>query len=184
MNLIEKLSQRLEEKFLQGDVRLIRGKPVSPLGIWTLSMSFADGYMVEIGWQRHRGFGLSACYELDLGTSFDEIFGDDKLIYERIITLVAKRLPTNGHIPLSLAGLRKSRGILQADLSQKIGMSTAGLAQLERAGSVDNMKLHTLEKLIAGLGGKLVVSAIFPDAIKRHIMTSAQAPQFRPSDGD
>ncbi|MEM8986989.1 MAG: helix-turn-helix transcriptional regulator [Pseudomonadota bacterium] len=59
-----------------------------------------------------------------------------------------------------LADLRKQLGVTQAELAEKMGRSQATIAEMEKR---DDMKLSNLRRVIESLGGKLKVSAEFPD---------------------
>lgn len=61
---------------------------------------------------------------------------------------------------LTLADLRRSRGLTQAELARLLGVSQPNVSKLEHGGEV---QLSTLGDYIAALGGKLEVRAVFED---------------------
>jgi len=60
---------------------------------------------------------------------------------------------------LDLAGLRRSVGVTQATLAERLGMSQSDLSKLERR---SDLRLSTLRAYIAGLGGDLTLVADIP----------------------
>lgn len=59
-----------------------------------------------------------------------------------------------------LYDLRQSRGHTQTDLADKLGVSQANISRIEHQ---EDMKVSTLDGYLRGLGGRLQVSAVFPD---------------------
>lgn len=62
---------------------------------------------------------------------------------------------------LALAELRKARRMSQAELAQNMGIKQPSVADMEKR---TDMYISTLRSLIEGMGGKLEITAIFPDA--------------------
>ena len=58
-----------------------------------------------------------------------------------------------------LAALRRSAGITQATLAERLGMSQSDLSKLERRA---DLRLSTLRAYVAGLGGDLTLIADLP----------------------
>lgn len=56
-----------------------------------------------------------------------------------------------------LAGARARAGLTQADLAQRLAISQASVAQLERPGS--NPRIATLDRALRASGAELVISA-------------------------
>lgn len=57
--------------------------------------------------------------------------------------------------------LRKARSLTQAEIADKLQISQPSVAALERR---SDLMLSTLAKYIAALGGRLEISAVFPEA--------------------
>lgn len=61
---------------------------------------------------------------------------------------------------LTLADLRRDRGLTQAELARLLGVSQPNVSKIEHGGEV---QLSTLGSYIAALGGRLEVRAVFED---------------------
>lgn len=63
-----------------------------------------------------------------------------------------------------LAELRKSQGITQAELAERLGVSQPNVAKIEAAGKrgAGGVHLSTLAGYVEALGGRLEVRATFP----------------------
>lgn len=55
---------------------------------------------------------------------------------------------------LLVAEMRKSAGLTQVQLAEKLGIGQSSLSQMENG---DDMHFGTLERIVAELGGKIVV---------------------------
>jgi hypothetical protein len=53
-------------------------------------------------------------------------------------------------------------------------MTKGGMAQLENDQAISSMRVETIEKVVQGLGGRLVVMAEFPNGQSRRIKTDRQ----------
>ena len=62
---------------------------------------------------------------------------------------------------MALADLRKARRMSQAELARNMGIKQPSVADMEKR---TDMYISTLRSLIEGMGGKLEITAIFPDA--------------------
>ena len=65
-----------------------------------------------------------------------------------------------------LAALRAQRGMTQAQLAKRLGVSQPHIAKLE-AGRAKNIELHTLCRWATALGAKLTVNVVPNGARKR-----------------
>jgi DNA-binding XRE family transcriptional regulator len=170
MNSFNQFAGRVRaELATNGDLAIAIDEPVTPDGSWFLSVSRSDGFMVEVEWHRHRGFGIVAGRELVFGSGVDEVYGSVDAAFDRAAQLLATGEATSNSDALDLGELRKLRGLLQKDVAERLGISKSGLAQMERPASLSSMQLDTLRKLIASLGGELVLRAQFPDGRERNI---------------
>ncbi|MDA1372075.1 MAG: XRE family transcriptional regulator [Proteobacteria bacterium] len=61
---------------------------------------------------------------------------------------------------MSLAEMRKARGIKQADMAHGLKIAQPNISQLENR---QDLLLSTLDNYVRTLGGKLEIHAIFPD---------------------
>lgn len=62
--------------------------------------------------------------------------------------------------PASLAALRRRRGLTQAELASRLGISQSDVSKIERR---RDMRLSTLRAVIAATGGALRLSAAYSD---------------------
>lgn len=171
MNVFEKLLLDLRKILSEkSDMRIEFDQPIAKSGLWCASVIGDDGYLLEIGWQKNRGFALSADYDSTFGEGFDEIIDDPHTVLPRVLGLLEKRECTNGDAPLTIAQLRKLLGVLQQEQATKLGMTKGGLAQLEKAGALERMQVGTVEKLINSLGGVLVLTAKLPNGELRKLV--------------
>jgi transcriptional regulator with XRE-family HTH domain len=69
--------------------------------------------------------------------------------------------------------LRKERGLSQADLAERLGVTQKRISAIERA---EDLNLSTLERYVAALGGRLHAGIEFDDE------TVALTPDDRPRD--
>lgn len=67
---------------------------------------------------------------------------------------------------LALADLRESQGITQQSLAASLGTGQSNISRIEHE---DDVYLSTLADYIAALGGRLEISAVFPDRTVRLI---------------
>jgi len=170
MNVLDQLLGRVQQQLgTRQDVLVTVEEPAVPEGIYFLTIARGD-YVVEVEWQRHRGFGVAAGRDLVFGSGVDEVYGSADAAFERIEQLLETRESTSDEASVSLIDLRKLRGLLQKDVAARLGISKSGLAQMERAESLTTMQIETLRKLVASLGGELVLSAHFPQGRERRII--------------
>lgn len=169
MNAFDQLVARAQEQFGgRKDQHVAVDEPLSPEGTYFLSVAQGD-YVVEVEWRRHRGFGIAAGRNLVFGSGVDEIYGAAEIAFDRIKQLLETEESTSGAAPVDLIDLRKLRGLLQKDVADRLGISKSGLAQMERPDSLSTMQIETLRRLVASLGGELVINARFPEGRERRI---------------
>lgn len=58
-----------------------------------------------------------------------------------------------------LMELRKSQGLRQVDLAERIGVSQKAISKIER-GDIENTKIATIRKYVEAVGGEIEVAAI------------------------
>lgn len=170
MSIFDQFVEAAQQQFGgHPDFELIVSRPKRPEGVWFLTFARSDGYLIEVEWQRNRGFGIAAGSDLVFGTGVDEVYGAASTTLERIAHLVETGEPTSNEAALELAELRKLRGLLQKQVAESVGITKSGLAQMERPAALAAMQIDTLRKLIAGMGGELVLTARFPGGTERQI---------------
>lgn len=169
MNAFEKLIQSvradLEHAAIETAIPLDRRK-----GVWMLTITLDDGFTIEVEWNRYRGFGLSAGWELAFGVGVDEVHDDAEQVRTRILALAREPRATSADQPLPLGALRRALGWEQNDLATKIGMTKAHLAQLERPHGMSRMQIDTLSRVLTGLGGELEVRVRLPNERVRRLL--------------
>lgn len=151
------------------DFELEVSSPVRPDGFWVATLHAPDGYAAEVEWNRHRGFGIIAGRDLGFGEGVHETFATPEAAVGRIVTLWNTKTDTNSNLPVSIAELRKLRGHLQKDLATELGITKGGLAQIEASADQGKVQVDTLQRLVASLGGRLIISAAFPDGTERKV---------------
>ena len=170
MNACESLIARLESWASgQAGLALEVSKPLHSTGHWHVTLQGADGYTAEAEWRQHRGFGLVAGFEFEPFSGVDEIYTTWQQAYDRLVVLWATREETSANRPVPVAELRKLRGRLQKDIAAQMGITKGGLSQIEASVDQGKVQVDTLSKLLAALGGRLVLSATFPDGTERKL---------------
>jgi DNA-binding XRE family transcriptional regulator len=61
---------------------------------------------------------------------------------------------------LALAGAREDRAVTQQEVARILGVTQANVSRIEREG---DLYLSTLRKYVEALGGRLEISAVFPE---------------------
>lgn len=69
-------------------------------------------------------------------------------------------------VEMTLAELRQQRGKTQVDVAQSLGIQQPNVAQLEKR---EDIYLSTLRKYVEVLGGRLELTAHFPDGASASI---------------
>ena len=75
-------------------------------------------------------------------------------------------------IEQKLSALRSQRGMTQAQLAERLGVSQPHIAKLE-AGRAKNIELHTLCRWATALGAKLTVDVVPNAAVRKRKRTAA-----------
>jgi DNA-binding XRE family transcriptional regulator len=170
MNKFEHFLANIRDRLSgQSDLELEVSEPLRPEGFWVVTLHAPDGYAAEIEWNRHRGFGLIAGRDMVFGEGVHETCATPETAADRIMALWRAKAATNPNLPVSISELRKLRGHLQKDLASELGITKGGLAQIEASADQGKVQVDTLRKLVASLGGRLVISAAFPDGTERKV---------------
>lgn len=90
----------------------------------------------------------------ELRAWMDQQYAKEPGLKQRVDELVAEM-----GLEQDLAALRESRGLSQSALARAIGVSQPAVAKLE-SDKIKNVKISTLAKYVAGLGGRLKVEII------------------------
>jgi DNA-binding XRE family transcriptional regulator len=170
MNEFDRLEKEARAAFAgRSDLTLRVDRPKAADGLHFLSLVREDGFAVEIEWHRHRGFGIVAGRELVFGSGVDEVYATMDAAFARLLHLIETGQSTSDADAVELGELRKLYGLLQKDVAERMGISKSGLAQMERPASLATMQIETLRRLVASLGGELVLNARFPEGRERRI---------------
>jgi Helix-turn-helix len=168
LNNFERLVAELERLVAKDpEAELEISSPLRPEGIWEVSINAIDGYAAVAEWKPHRGFGLYAGLDFEPFSGVDEIHDTWQVAAARMIELWKARGSTSVDLPVAFPELRKLRGHLQKDVAAVLGITKGGLAQIEASANEGKVQVDTLQKLVAAMGGRLVISAQFPDGTER-----------------
>jgi DNA-binding Xre family transcriptional regulator len=158
MNPLERMQADLAARF--PDLSIEVDEPELPTGSWDMGVSRAGQFLMSVEWRRKGGFGFSTPKPDDLWSGHDEVIED----YGQALTRIAHLLATGGEtippLAVRLAELRQLRGFSQSELADRAGLAQANLSRFE---SQEDMKLSTLQKVVAAMGASLSVVAKFPD---------------------
>lgn len=157
MNLIEKLQQRIQKKLPNVATQLDR--PASPEGLWCLDLR-KESQLIVIEWRPGKGFGISAGTG-GYGEGPDEVHATPADVEARLKELLDSGKETTPPHSVLVQRLRELRGFTQEQLADRMGIRQATVSRIERG----DMYLSTLSRLVASMGGKLQIQAVFPDSI-------------------
>jgi DNA-binding Xre family transcriptional regulator len=138
-------------------------------GAWWLDLWHED-HWVSVEWRPHVGFGISARPDVGLGEGPDEVHRTLEQARSRVLELLRTGTSTDASGPVTIEGLRRTRGVTQTDLAAALGLHQANLARLERR---PDLRLSTLASLVEALGGELSLRARFPDGSERELRLPA-----------
>ncbi len=170
MNACESLIAELESwASSQTGLEIEVSKPLHATGNWYVTLQGTDDYIAEAEWRQHRGFGLVAGYDFAPFAGVDEIYTTWQQAYDRLVALWTTRTETSTNSALPVAELRKLRGQLQKDVAAQMGITKGGLSQIEASVDEGKVQVDTLSKLVTAMGGRLVISAAFPDGTERKV---------------
>lgn len=157
MNQIEKLQQRIQKKL--PDVVIQIDRPANPEGLWCLDLR-KDNQLIVIEWRPGKGFGISAGMG-GYGEGPDEMHATPAAVEARLNDLLNSGKETIPSHSVLVQRLRELRGFTQEQLADRMGIRQATVSRIERG----DMYLSTLSRLVASMGGKLQIQAVFPDSI-------------------
>jgi HTH-type transcriptional regulator/antitoxin HipB len=76
-------------------------------------------------------------------------------------------IQTDAQLPLLLRGLRKSRGLSQAALAQRLGVAQQTISQMER--NAATVTIQRLTKVLSILGAQLVLRDYSETLVKKEV---------------
>jgi DNA-binding XRE family transcriptional regulator len=154
---VEKVGRLLRERI--SDIVIDVDAPSRPEGDWFIDTRMGDRSFV-IEFRPTLGFGLSSVPSEGLGEGPDEFFKDEASIVERVAELLRTRGSTQPERVRLLQELREQQHVSQVTLAVKLGVRQPTISKIERR---EDVNLSTLRRYIEALGGKLHVTARFPD---------------------
>jgi len=159
VNPIERLRDELAGRFPDADVEI--DAPADAAGTWHLDVRpGGDIPWIVVEWKADRGFGVSTPGPDDYGLKPDELYSNAKAVYDRVVQLVLSGGRTTPPAVVQLAELRMHRGFSQPELAERAGMKQANLSRIENR---DDVKLSTLARIVAAMGGASAIVVKFPD---------------------
>lgn len=169
MNTIEILLRDLQQQFPDGAFRLTG--PARPQGQWTLDINY-KGRELVVDWVPPSRFGVSTTSDSSLyGEGADEVYESADATLRRIVTLLGSDERTSPPLPAFLSRVREERGLTQAQLATKLGVTQATISGIERRKDV---QVSTLRKIVEALGGALEIVARFENA--SYVVSTAEPP--------
>jgi transcriptional regulator with XRE-family HTH domain len=179
MNPIERLRDDLVARF--PDLAVEIDAPVDGVGIWYLDVRPGGGSPgVVVEWKPDLGFGVSTPGADDYGTKPDELYPNARAAYERVVRLILTGGRTEPSAAVRLAELRQLRGLVQAEVAGRAGIKQAAVARIEGR---DDIRLSTLRRVVAAMGGTLSIRARFPDGVERELTGLSSIEPIRPLAG-
>ena len=157
MNLIEKLQQRIQKKLPSVATQIDR--PANPEGLWCLDLR-KENQLIVIEWRPGRGFDISSGTG-GYGEGPDEVHATPAAVEARLKELLDSGKETTPPHSVLVQRLRELRGFTQEQIADRMGIRQATVSRIERG----DMYLSTLSRLVASMGGKLQIQAVFPDSI-------------------
>jgi DNA-binding Xre family transcriptional regulator len=158
MNPIERMQADLSARL--ADLSIEVSEPDLDTGYWSMDISRADDFLMNVNWRAKDGFEFSTPKPDDLWSPHDEYLAD----YDQALDRIAHLLETGGEtippLAVRLAELRQARGLSQTEVAERAGLAQANLSRVENQ---DDMKLGTLQKIVTAMGGSMSVVARFPD---------------------
>ena len=140
--------------------RITLDEPLVKGGVWSLNLFLRD-YHLAVAWQAGKGFGIVSDDNHGYGEGADEVYEDLNSVLSMIVELVNNRRPTVPPEAVRLKDLREQRGLSQEEVARRLGKKQASISRTEAR---SDFHVSTLQEIAQGLGGRLVVKMVFPDA--------------------
>jgi transcriptional regulator with XRE-family HTH domain len=176
MNPIERLRDELAERL--PDIAAEIDAPAEESGTWHLDVQpGGDRPWVAVEWRPDRGFGVSTPGPDDYGTKPDELYPNMKAALDRVVQLIQTGGRTSPPTAVQLAELRMLRGFSQPELAERAGMKQSNLSRIETR---DDVKISTLFRIVAAMGGASSVLVKFPDGKSFEVRIGRRVPVEAP----
>jgi DNA-binding XRE family transcriptional regulator len=126
-----------------------------------LDVTLGD-YSLVVEWNPQRGIGITANPEMGYGEGPEEVFQEVSDAQERVIELLLSKTKTIAP-SATLSEIRRERGLTQTQLATSLNIRQASIAKMEKRSDI---LVSTLQAIIAAMGGRLNIRAVFPDGEK------------------
>lgn len=160
-NSILNLQSLLQARF-EG-IKTTIDPPANADGIWWLDCMFNER-LVTVELNPKLGIGISSREGALFGEKSDEAFDNVEDAYRRIVRIYLSNTDTAAPKELSLRELRESLNLSQVDMAATLRVSQASISKLENR---DDVLVGTLKSLIAAMGGRLEIRALFNDSVSK-----------------
>lgn len=167
MNGLERLRTELAKRFPA--IKITVDRPDDPAGSWFLDVHRAKPLLpIVVEWREKHGFGVSTPTgdDSDYGSGPEEIYPTYRTAVERISELINTNGTTSPGGRMPLAQLRLRCGISQTELAERLGVTQAAIARMERR---DDVLLSTVGKMARAMGVDLKIQAVLPNGETREI---------------
>jgi len=124
-----------------------------------------EDYSLVVEWSPKRGIGITSNSEIGYGEGSQEVFKEPSAALQRVLELLLSRTKT---LPPSatLGQLRRERSLTQAQIASSLNIQQASVAKLEKRSDI---LVSTLQAIVAAMGGRLRIRAVFPDGLEREL---------------
>jgi transcriptional regulator with XRE-family HTH domain len=158
MNPVERLRDYVRRKHPEASSELT--PPLREGGMWSLDIDWA-AKKLAVEWSDVTGFGVSSINIDNFGERPDETFSTLAEVQGRVTQLLTTAEQTSPPYGISLGRLRERRGVTQQELAHRLEVRQATISGMERR---DDIRLSTLRRIVAALGGALEIFGGFPEA--------------------
>jgi transcriptional regulator with XRE-family HTH domain len=169
MFVIEELRDHVQRKF--PGARLELTPPLRPDGIWSLEVDLVEKNL-SVEWSPTRGFGISSARHDTYGENPDEVYSTLERARNRLDRLLTSDDQTLPPVGVLMARVRENRGLTQAELARRMGVSQATVSGIERRSDV---QFGTVHRIVDALGGRLELAVVFESARYQILPSGASA---------
>lgn len=141
-------------------------RPARANGVWQLDVVWR-GNWIAAQWKQGGPIGLASPEGQGYGQKPDERFDTAEEAAARIARLLLTGGRTEAPLEVTLRELRAERKLSQVALAERMGVQQPTVSRFESR--VKNMMIETIETVIRALGGRLALTARFPDGAVREI---------------
>ena len=129
-----------------------------------------NGHSVTVEWRKKKGFGISSRSDVGYGEGVDEIYTSEEDAFKRVVSLLLSRTKTLPPPAVRLSELRRSVGMSQTELAERMDIQQASVSKIEQG---RDLRMSTLRSLIKAMGGELTIAARFPDGSEKRLNLDA-----------